>query len=743
MLLKILEDVSLMSLRDVTLKSEYRTLKDDIAKDFYIPALKQSISYKRAVGFFSSTILAMITDGLYELYQNGGYIQILASPRLSDEDIEAIRLGYENRDIIIKNAVVRELRDYEDFKTRDRLNLLACLIAEGRLDFEIVEPMLTNGSGMYHEKVGIITDAEGNIVAFSGSMNESSNAVENNYESFDVFCSWKNADEERVMSKVEAFNRLWEDQEENVKVFKFPEVKDLFIKKYQTDCYCLQKERDCDFDEVAEPKVDYDRVATDDNIAFVRPEWLHLYDYQLEAIDKWQNNNYCGIFDMATGTGKTYTGLAAVARLCENVEKLAIIIVCPYQHLVEQWAGDVRKFGVNPIVGYSGSKNKDYKRRLASDLFDFRMGIKKRLCFLCTNKTFASRAIQEVLGKTRGEHVLLVVDEAHNIGAEHLRKTLSVNYEYRLALSATLERYQDDDGTMAIKRFFGEKCIEYNLGRAIQEEKLTPYYYYPIVTSLSKEEYKIYQELTKKMMSCLIKINGKLTLNELGKRLAIKRARVVSGAVDKISKLRDLIEGGYKDKNNMLVYCGATRLVEQDGDISIHDDIRQIDYISRMLNIDYDMRTAQFTSKENAEERELRLRSFAEGEIQALVAIKCLDEGVNVPQIQTAFILASTMNPKEYIQRRGRVLRLYPGKKFAVIYDFITLPHAIEDVPYLDADVRAGDISLVKKELCRLLEFERLAKNKHEADEIYSELIDAYELYDFDVGNESVWEELI
>ena len=730
-----------MSLRDITLKTEYRTLKDNIAKDFYIPALKQSISYKRAVGFFSSTILAMITDGLYELYQNGGYIQILASPRLSDEDIEAIRLGYENRDIVIKNAVVRELRDYEDFKTRDRLNLLACLIAEGRLDFEIVEPMLTNGSGMYHEKVGIITDEDGNIVAFSGSMNESSNAVENNYESFDVFCSWKTADEERVMSKVEAFNRLWEDQEENVKVFKFPEVKELFITKYQTDDKCLLKEKD--YSAVAESKVKYRGGIEVGNSIFVKPKWLQLYDYQLQAVNNWQKHNYRGIFDMATGTGKTYTGLSAIACLCENVEKLAIIIVCPYQHLVEQWAEDVRKFGVNPIVGYSGSKNKDYKKRFASSLFDFRLGLKNHLCFLCTNKTFSSRAIQDELEKTRGENVLLVVDEAHNIGAEHLRRTLSVNYEYRLALSATLERHQDNDGTIAIKNFFGEKCIEYNLGLAIQEEKLTPYYYYPIVTTLSNDEYEIYHELTKKMMSCLIKVNGKLTLNELGKRLAIKRARVVAGAVDKINKLRDLIENGYKDKKHMLVYCGATRLVEQDGEVPIHDDIRQIDYISRMLNIDYGMRTAQFTSREDTEERELRLRAFAEGDIQALVAIKCLDEGVNVPQIQTAFILASTMNPKEYIQRRGRVLRLYPGKKFAVIYDFITLPHAIEDVPYLDADVRSGDISLVKKELCRLLEFERLAKNKHEADEIYSELIDAYELYDFDVGNESVWEEIL
>ena len=167
-----------MSLQDVFLKSEYRTLKDDITTAFYIPTLKEAINYKRAVGFFSSSILSMITDGLYELYKNGGHIQILASPRLSEEDIEAIKLGYDNRKAVIKNALVRELEDYDDFKTRDRLNLLACLIAEKCLDFKIVEPLLHKGSGMYHEKVGLIEDKDGNVIAFSGSMNESSNSVQ-------------------------------------------------------------------------------------------------------------------------------------------------------------------------------------------------------------------------------------------------------------------------------------------------------------------------------------------------------------------------------------------------------------------------------------------------------------------------------------------------------------------------------------------------------------------------------------
>ncbi len=417
---------------------------DDIATAFYVPTLKEAINYKRAVGFFSSSILSMITDGLYELYKNGGHIQILASPRLSEEDIEAIKLGYDNRKAVIRNALLRELEDYEDFKTRDRLNLLACLIAEKCLDFKIVEPLLNKGSGMYHEKVGLIEDKYGNIVAFSGSMNESSNSVENNYESFDVFCSWKNMDKDRVKNKVDAFTRLWEDRESNVKVYDFPEIKELFVQKYQSNPKCLHeldeesmiseqivKERGREYTITAMPVKEK---------SFIKPEWLNLYDYQQKAIENWKNNGYRGIFDMATGTGKTYTGLAAISNLCEYVNRLVIVIVCPYQHLVDQWSEDVRRFGVSPIVGYSGSNTKNYKKRLASDLFDFRIGVKKYVCFLCTNKTFSSSAVQKELEKTEGVNVLLVVDEAHNIGAEHLRDTLKINYEFRLALSATLER---------------------------------------------------------------------------------------------------------------------------------------------------------------------------------------------------------------------------------------------------------------------------------------------------------------
>lgn len=224
--------------------------------------------------------------------------------------------------------------------------------------------------------------------------------------------------------------------------------------------------------------------------------------------------------------------------------------------------------------------------------------------------------------------------------------------------------------------------------------------------------------------------------------LALKRARLVAGAADKIIKLRELMEKYRKDKH-MLIYCGATRLLEQDtDDWVIDEDLRQIDYISRMLNFDMGMDTAQFTSKESPFERKCRLKAFSDGDLQAMVAIKCLDEGVNIPAIRTAFILASTTNPKEYIQRRGRVLRLSPGKEKAVIYDFITLPRHLADVMMESQGKAMQEIGLVKRELARMHDFIELAINPYEAQRLYNDIVDAYELYDFDMELDSdiLWE---
>ncbi len=720
-----------MSLQEIEIKQSYRTSIDNIPADFYIPLLSRAILYKRAVGFFSSTILSKISTGISELANKGGNIQIVASPKLSEEDIEAIRKGYEMRDMVLRNAIIREMTEPKTLFEQKSLNQLANLIADGVLNIKIA--FIENDSiiGMYHEKMGLISDSGGNTVAFSGSMNESLTAVSLNYESIDVFCSWMSDEQyERVQDKQAAFSAIWNNSEPGIMVLEFPELTDEIIQRYKRK----KIEQYEDFDDEIENEIP--EILPQKKIGAIIPNYVTLHSYQEEAIKEWERKRFRGIFDMATGTGKTYTGLGAIARLCEIVNnKLAVIIVCPYQHLVEQWVDDIVKFNMQPIIGYSASSQKNWKQLLEDAIRDQKLHVKSRefFCLITTNATFSSEFVQKQIYKVKGD-LLLVIDEAHNFGAENLRKLLSEKFNYRLALSATLDRHGDEEGTEALYNYFGDKCIEYSLDRAIDEGKLTKYKYYPKIITLTEDERELYDDLSRQIQKCLIKTkNGKLKLSEKGKKLALKRARIVAGAINKITLLKHEILPYINDKH-ILIYCGAAKILEQDQDYTIidDDDIRQIDLVTDILGNELNMKVSQFTSKEDVDEREVLKKEFSSGEnLQALIAIKCLDEGVNIPKIKIAFILASTTNPKEYIQRRGRVLRLAEGKEFAEIYDFITLPRELDEVSSLTEEQMRRELTLVKNELCRAEEFARIATNGVEAALLIEDIKEAYNLKDY------------
>ena len=538
--------------------------------------------------------------------------------------------------------------------------------------------------------------------------------------------------------KENAFYSIWHDTEPNIKVLEFPNITDALIEKYR------KKAPNFDIDKMqfAKRMIAYatglsnvSREPTGPIGARV-PESIELRDYQKGAIAAWVGENYRGIFDMATGTGKTLTGLGAISKLSKDLDDvLAVIIVCPYQHLVEQWVEDIVKFNIKPIVGYSSSPQKDWKKRLARAVRDQKLRRDKSFfCFVCTNATFASTAVQDEISKIQSS-VLLVVDEAHNFGAKSYARLLDDRFTYRLALSATLDRHRDDEGTAILYDFFGKKCIEYSLEKAIEEDKLTKYKYYPILVYLTEDELQQYEQKSYEMYKCLIKgKDGKYKLNKRGEILAMERARIVAGASQKLDALREQIEPYSKD-NNILVYCGATNVMDEKADSSVTDeeDIRQIEAVTRILGNEFGMEVAKFTSEENMETRAMIKEHFQKGDrLQAIVAIKCLDEGVNIPGIRTAFILASTTNPKEYIQRRGRVLRKADNKPYAEIYDFVTLPRELDSVSALTTEQAQRDLSLVKNELARIKEFGRLSMNSMVANNLIWDIQEAYHIVDED-----------
>lgn len=581
--------------------------------------------------------------------------------------------------------------------------------------------MPQKAAGLYHEKIGVFYDTEGNRIAFTGSMNETDHAFYNNFESIVVFSSLVAEDQRRVCDIENDFDSLWAGREKNIIVMEFPTALREKLISYKRDTLHLELDQ-------LETEKPYELLAPAPGIPAM-PNGVVLHDYQNTAIDRWANQNYRGIFDMATGTGKTFTGLGAVVRLFRDRKKLAVIIVCPYQHLVEQWVEDIKLFNLLPTIGYSSSKQRDWKRRLSNDIMDFRLGVIDVFCFVTTNATYSSSYVQGQLEKL-GKNTLLLVDEAHNFGAPNLRKMLNPKFEYRLALSATLDRHGDPEGTESLYEYFGDKCIEYSLDRAIREGKLTPYYYYPKIVYLTGRELDQYREISRKISRQYHKNStGTLEITELGKKLLIERSRIVAGASNKVALLKELMQN-YREDSHILVYCGTAQSSDFLRDTSERDEEgeRQIVSVSKMLGLELGMKVTHFTSAESALEREQIKRQFADANpYQVIVAIKCLDEGVNIPSIKTAFILASSTNPKEYIQRRGRVLRLAPSKPYATIYDFITLPTPLDYVDRGGENAKL-DLSLIKKEIARMREFGEISKNPSDSDKIIKELIETYGL---------------
>lgn len=710
-----------MAFTDLCLLKHYKTYKNNIVKEFYTPVLQEAVLYQRSVGFFSSTALIELTKGIAGIVKNGGKIQFIVSPYLSQEDVNAIQKGYEKKKVI-EQALLREFKEPENYFQEERLNLLAHLIEDGHLEIKVAFTPPNRSTGMYHEKVGILTDKFGDKIVFTGSLNETINAFYNNYESIVVFTSWEES--KLYAEEMQAdFDSLWNNEDKDLEVIEFPDV---LIEKIKVN----QK-----------PKVNYDideeeqieEEAIKKGIPRI-PKGFELRDYQKEAIEKWKQRDYCGIFDMATGTGKTYTGLGAVTKLFEEKKRLAIIIVCPYQHLVEQWVEDIELFNMLPTIGYSASKQKDWKKRLEDDVLDFSIGVIDCFCFVTTNATYSSKFVIEQMSYL-GKDTLLLIDEAHNFGSPNLRNKLYPTIEYRLALSATLDRHGDEEGTDCLKHYFGEKCIEYDLQRAIKEGKLTPYYYYPVVVYLDEEEIERYRDISyKASKECHKDKQGNVKITEKGKMLLLQRARIVAGANSKLDELRNQMQQ-YKDDTHILVYCGATKVQTFEYDESEYDEEgeRQIVAVSKILGNELGMKVTHFTSNESAEEREIIKNKFAMADpYQAIVAIKCLDEGVNIPSIKTAFILASTTNPKEYIQRRGRVLRLAKNKPYAVIYDFVTLVKPLDEVDPYSADYNC-ERALAKRELARIKEFGEISLNSRDSDELINDIECAYELSDEDL----------
>jgi DNA phosphorothioation system restriction enzyme len=684
-------------------------LNDDVLE----LCLEQSIIYDRGVGFFSSGWLKDAARGMKKFAEKGGRARWIASPKLEKSDWDALLRGLNARnDDILKNAILKNISDLQVSMEKDTLNALAWLIADDVIDFRLALPKAQLAGGDFHDKFGTFVDENGDVVSFNGSYNDSIQG-NRNFESISVFCEW-DLGPLKEMSKMthKKFNRIWDNTDPNVEIYTLPAAAKAKILELRQDRPYKPPIRKIDKAAIKALKI---------------PDWLRLREYQKEAINAWSTNNKngitCGILAMATGTGKTLTALATAALLSSknSTAKMATIVMCPYLNLCQQWEKDIREFGLEPVSCYDGYSN--WATELDNAYSNLSLGLTKDIVIVVSNSTFITHSFQKRLKlatESNDYTHFLIADEMHNLGSEKMQSLLPSSIKVRLGLSATPERHGDEDGTKALFDYFGEIVFEFSLKKAIDENFLTPYEYHPIVVELTNEESKYYIELTTQIGKALA--GAKDSISDNAKYLLFRRARLVGAAKNKLVELDKLIGTMEKKPKKALFYCGDGRISDDPEDLTI--STRQIESVCSILGINHNMRIAPFTYEETKDQREQILSMMRSNDLDGIVAIRCLDEGIDLPALDCGFILASSSNPRQFIQRRGRLLRKSEGKTMAVIYDFVVAP------PQSDSNEQYFNIErrMFRSELKRIDEFCQTAINQFKASEVIRDLRIRYNL---------------
>jgi len=694
-----------MNFREISLKRAYSSDMDDILHDFYIPVLATAIEYRRIAGFFSSTSLAIAAKGIVGLISNGGTMQLIVSPRLTHQDLEILLKSSVEPQDFLEQKLLEEINKLEHQLVSDHVKALGWMVANDRLqirvairnfdDAKTARDQDEQNRGLFHQKVGILKDAENNTITFSGSINETASGWLDNIEEFKVFRSWESPECDYINADVTKFNKFWDNISFKVKVFTIPEaVKNRLVELApedisQTDLWKW-----------------YQRKSASPT------RKIELYQHQEQAVESWVGHGMRGIFEMATGTGKTFAAIACIYKALNQYGKLVIIIACPLQHLVKQWEKEIANYGLSVKHIIADSTNPHWKSRLTDWLLDISIGHQSTLIILTTHRTLSSDVFLKIVTDIKPEvNIMLLVDEVHGIGAKKSQKGLLQRFDLRLGLSATPKRWFDSTGTQAIYEYFGDVIFEFGLREAVSMINpatgmtyLSPYRYIPIFVSPTVDEMQEYYEATNSIIKMYHSQRKEEKKNDILENLIFRRANIVKNVKAKFTALEMLLKNMEPDFRWTIIYCTPQQ---------IDDVMNLIDYmgITYKHRFTMDEGTSAESRYGGISEREYILKKFAEGEYQILVAMKCLDEGVDIPPARRAILVASSGNPREYIQRIGRVIRRYPGKEEATIFDFIVQP----DFKTLPKELAEIEKRILSKELKRSMEIAQIAINNTEA----------------------------
>ncbi len=677
-----------MKLNSFDFKTAYNKAENDVAEEFYLPCMRVATKYDRISGYFGSTIYIIAWNALKDFVAANGKMRVICSPYLSDEDQAALAEGYSARNsAILTNSLKEEVEAlFASPYLSAPARLLAYLVSEGIVDIKIAiagNSSAANVKRLFHDKVGIFSDSTGNSVGFRGSMNETYKGLssDGNIESIDVFPSWADTrDKVRVDDAQELFDRLWDNTVAGVIVYSFPAAAREILQDKAKDCNWQQL-----LDEIKVTENKAQKWKPDK-----RPCGKTPRPHQIDALEAWVKNGRRGIFEHATGSGKTFTAMCAIRNALEKRE--TVLILVPSRDLLNQWYDELREniIGLDIFYLLCGDGNNRWKR--SGTLQDWSSSSKEQnRIILSTMDTSCSEDFLH--GIAQGEHLFLVVDEIHRLGSPKRRQALTLQTGARLGLSATPYRYGDPIGTAALYDYFGGIIPPpFTLDDAIKSGVLTRYFYHPQKLALTQTEQTAWDEITEKISKLIAQSGNRggeksdIFSNPHLKQLLINRSRIVKNASAKVPLAIETLKRYYKHGQKWIVYC---------------DNITQLKAVlQQAMDAGFD---AYEYYAEMSGDREMTLSYFATNG-GVLVSIKCLDEGVDIPSTTHALILASSQNPREFIQRRGRILRKSTNKYFAHLYDAITIP----TMSGSDSD---KSLSIIMAELSRAIQFGKGAEN--------------------------------
>ena len=701
-------------------KPIYQVPHDDLVREVMIEGFKASTAARCMVGYFDSLAFRAIAPGLAEFINNStGTFSLLASPVLSPEDQDAIRLAVDDPESVVSEYIQRTFasaRVSEDDLIRHNYDCFAFLLAKGRLGMRLV--LMKNGA-MFHPKVWLFDDGI-DTVALHGSSNATTPGLLYNFETVRLERPWRSVDAEETVSALAGlFERLWNRKDDDAIVMELPAAVRLdLMRDGQTRLApTIQEFWAAWYNayQVARPQHEDLPAAGGTPERLVIPphlEWESgAFAHQGAAVNAWEMARFRGVLAMATGAGKTITAMICAARRQEPKVPFLVVVAAPYRPLIEQWEDEVRAFGVKPLrlLELSGDARTSQLQQAINEL---RLGHTAVHVVVITHDYLVDPRFRSALDAIPSSvKSMLIADEVHNLGAPSFVADPPERFDFRLGLSATPERQYDALGTTQLFQYFGGDgpIFEFTLSQAIAAGCLVPYTYHLHPVEMSDDEFAECEDLTAELYRAgYASVDEDSTQSDKIRRLLIKRRAVIENTASKLDALRDLLStSDLHAIRHVLIYASDKNPA-------------QLTSVNRLLKDDLGVLFHQLTSAETANRQKTQsiLSRFTTGQIQIVTCKRVLDEGVNIPQVAKAYLLASSAVKRQWVQRRGRILRRCDAinKLSAELHDFLAIPP--------DPSTPAGR-SILGSERARALEFAAAAANAGGADDPF-EVIDRF-----------------